>query len=253
VLTISQVAAYAGVSVRTVRWYHQVGLLPEPPRDGSGYRRYGGQAVVDLVRISTLAGAGVPLARIGELLDAEGPEFQAAVTELDAELATRISELQQRRADLAQLPSAERLCVPDKVAELLDLERSIGISERTIAMERDAWILLAATYPEMLDNVFTWKQLTTHDPDFQQLMLAMDEAYDWDADDPRLVDLAKRCLEVMGKLYPAETAADYLADFAVDASRYNLISDYGSEDSPAWVRLNGLVEELSRECGYPTW
>ena len=68
VLTISQLAAYAGVSVRTVRWYHQRGLLPEPARDASGYRRYDGQAVIDLVRISTLAGAGVPLARVGELL-----------------------------------------------------------------------------------------------------------------------------------------------------------------------------------------
>jgi len=252
-LTISQVAAYAGVSVRTVRWPHGVGRLRAPRRDGSVYRRYGGQAVVDLVRISTLAGSGVPLARIRELLHAGAAEFKAAVTELDAELATRIEELQQRRADLAQLPSAERLCVPDKVAELLDLERSIGISERTIAMERDAWILLAATYPEMLDDVYTWKELTTRDPDFQQLMLAMDEAYDWDPDDPRLADLAQRCLEVMGKLYPAEAASDYMAEFAVDANRYSLISDYGSEDSPAWVRLNGMVEELSRECGYPTW
>ena len=185
-LTISQLAKYAGVSVRTVRWYHQRGLLPEPARDSSGYRRYDGQAVIDLVRISTLAGAGVPLARVGDLLEADEAEFRTAVTELDAELAERITELEQRRADLAQLPSAERLCVPDKVAELLDLERSIGVSERTIAMERDAWILLAATYPEMLDEVFAWKQLTTTDPAYQQLLLAMDEAYEWSADDPRL-------------------------------------------------------------------
>ena len=252
-LTISQLARYAGVSVRTVRWYHQRGLLSEPSRDGSGYRRYDGQAVIDLVRISTLAGAGVPLARVGELLHADEAEFKAAVIELDAELATRIDELQQRRSDLAQLPSAERLCVPDKVAELLDLERSIGISERTIALERDAWILLAATYPEMIDDVFTWKQMTAYDPEFQQLMLAMDEAYDWDRDDPRLVDLAKRSLDVMERLYPAEAAAAYMADWSVDTTRYHLVSDHGSEDSPAWIRLNELVEELSRERGYPTW
>ncbi len=39
-LTISQLASYAGVTVRAVRHYHAKGLLPEPPRDGSGYRRY---------------------------------------------------------------------------------------------------------------------------------------------------------------------------------------------------------------------
>ncbi len=252
-LTISQLAAYAGVSVRTVRWYHQRGLLPEPSRDASGYRRYNGQAVIDLVRISTLAGAGVPLARVGELLEADEAEFKTAVTELDAELATRISELQQRRADLAQLPSAERLCVPDKVAELLDLERSIGISERTIAMERDAWILLAATYPEMLDEVFAWKELTTNDPEYQKLLVAMDRAFDWDPDDPRLHELAERCVTVMAQLYPPDAAAKYVASWSVDTSRYRLISDHGMEDSPAWDRLNVLVEELSRKRGYPTW
>ena len=38
-LTISQLASYADVTVRTVRHYHAKGLLPEPERDHSGYRR----------------------------------------------------------------------------------------------------------------------------------------------------------------------------------------------------------------------
>ena len=63
-LTISQLAAYAGVTVRAVRHYHQIGLLPEPARDGSGYRTYDAAAVVRLIRIRTLAEAGVPLARV---------------------------------------------------------------------------------------------------------------------------------------------------------------------------------------------
>ena len=72
-LTIGQLADYAGVTVRAVRHYHQRGLLAEPARDASGYRRYDANAVVDLIRIKTLADAGVPLARIEELL-AAGPE-----------------------------------------------------------------------------------------------------------------------------------------------------------------------------------
>ena len=44
-LTISQLAAYAGVTVRAVRHYHQIGLLPEPARDNSGYRTYNAAAV----------------------------------------------------------------------------------------------------------------------------------------------------------------------------------------------------------------
>ena len=39
-ITIGQLARYAGVTIKAVRHYHKVGLLPEPERDHSGYRRY---------------------------------------------------------------------------------------------------------------------------------------------------------------------------------------------------------------------
>ena len=61
-LTISRLATYAGVTVRAVRHYHQIGLLPEPERTYSGYRTYDAAAVVRLIQIRTLADAGVPLA-----------------------------------------------------------------------------------------------------------------------------------------------------------------------------------------------
>ncbi|MFU9039101.1 MULTISPECIES: MerR family transcriptional regulator [Streptomyces] len=57
-LTIGQLEAHAGVTVRAVR-HHQRGLLAEPERDASGYRRYDAQAVVELIRIKTLGDAGV--------------------------------------------------------------------------------------------------------------------------------------------------------------------------------------------------
>ena len=74
-LTIGQLAAYAGVTVRAVRHYHQIGLLPEPERDASGYRRYGATAVVSLIKIRTLANAGVPLSQIGQMLEADASTF----------------------------------------------------------------------------------------------------------------------------------------------------------------------------------
>lgn len=54
-----------------------VTMWVEPERDRSGYRRYNAQAVVDLIRIKTLADAGVPLTRIRELLRAGPAEFAA--------------------------------------------------------------------------------------------------------------------------------------------------------------------------------
>ncbi|WP_433522622.1 MerR family transcriptional regulator [Nocardia pseudovaccinii] len=67
--TIGQAAAFVGVTVTTVQQYHQYGLVDEPDCDGSGHRRYRAAELMRLVQVRTLAGAGVPLAEIGDLLD----------------------------------------------------------------------------------------------------------------------------------------------------------------------------------------
>lgn len=111
-LTISQLAAYAGVTVRAVRHYHQIGLLPEPARDRSGYRTYDAAAVVRLIRIRSLADAGVPLARVQALLDAGPEEFADGVQEIDKDLRAEIRRLQGTRRRLARLAAGEHLALP---------------------------------------------------------------------------------------------------------------------------------------------
>src|SRR5205814_2375620 len=119
-LTIGQLASYAGVSIRAVRHYHQIGLLQEPQRDASGYRTYDAVAVVRLIRIRTLAGAGVPLARVRELLDADPQTFAAATTEIDRQLRAQIRVLREHRRRIAQLGSGDSLALPDEVVDYLD-------------------------------------------------------------------------------------------------------------------------------------
>src|SRR5512146_1501019 len=92
-ITIGKLAHYAGVTIKAVRHYHQRGLIEEPPRDSSGYRRYSAQHAIALVKIKTLADAGVPLSRIKELLAADPDRFAAAVTEIDRKLQERVAEL----------------------------------------------------------------------------------------------------------------------------------------------------------------
>ena len=111
-LTIGQLAAHAGVTVRAVRHYHARGLLPEPERDASGYRRYDANAVVDLIRIRTLADAGVPLSRVKELLEADEEEFAAAVAEIDKRLRAEIREQQKRRERINRLAAGDSLALP---------------------------------------------------------------------------------------------------------------------------------------------
>ena len=149
-LTIGQLAAYAGVTIRAVRHYHQVGLLPEPSRNASGYRTYDANAVVRLIRIRTLAEAGVPLAQVQDLLDADTETFSEGTTEIDRELRAQIRELQEHRRRIAQLASGDTLAVPQEVSDYLDMVRDIGAAESLIAAERNAWILVAARYPDQI-------------------------------------------------------------------------------------------------------
>ncbi len=113
-LTIGQLAAHAGVTIRAVRHYHAKGLLPEPERDHSGYRRYDARAVVELIRIRTLAEAGVPLSRVRELLAAGPEEFAAAVDDVDRRLRAEIRERQRHRQRIAQLGAGDSLALPPR-------------------------------------------------------------------------------------------------------------------------------------------
>src|SRR5580698_8320849 len=149
-LTIGQLAAYAGVSGRAVRHYHQIGLLPEPERDASGYRRYGATAVVSLIKIRTLANAGVPLSEIGQLLEADAAAFAEAVQRIDRQLREEIERLETSREQIAQLAAGDSLTLPPEVISYLDRLREIGASDRIVAAERDAWILVAARWPERI-------------------------------------------------------------------------------------------------------
>lgn len=118
----NEVAKTAGVTVRTLRHYHQLGLLPEPPRSANGYRAYTAADLARVLRIKRLASLGFPLARIGTLLEemdelaitdaadgeAAGPSSLSALDELDSELALQIEALQERRRTIAAL-KAEQL------------------------------------------------------------------------------------------------------------------------------------------------
>src|SRR6266851_7993832 len=102
-ITIGQLAGYAGVTIKAVRHYHQRGLLTEPSRDSSGYRRYTAEHAITLIKIRTLAEAGVPLARIKELLAANPDRFAAAISDIDRSLQVRAKELAQARERLRRL------------------------------------------------------------------------------------------------------------------------------------------------------
>lgn len=241
-LTISQLAAYSGVTVRAVRHYHAKGLLPEPARDESGYRRYDAAAVVELIRIRTLAQAGVPLSRVRELLSADEEEFAAAIEEIDRRLRGEISERQRLRERVALLAAGDRLALPPEAVDYLDQLRELDIPPRAIEMERDAWILVAAQIPDQMPALMALKRGQIEDPAVAAAYLDLVQAADWDADDPRLPEIADRLVTMIEK-DSEQWSDEQLAEFALDDELAALLDEVFVNAVPVARRLLRLLEE----------
>ena len=183
-LTISQLASYAGVTVRAVRHYHAKGLLPEPERDHSGYRRYNAAAVVELIRIRTLAQAGVPLSRVRELLAAGDEEFAVALADIDRRLRAEIRERQRHREEVSQLSAGDSLALPPEAVAYLDRMRELGFPQHVIEIERDSWILIAAQIPEQVPAFIAIKHAQIEQPVIRRLYLDVAELAECAPDDP---------------------------------------------------------------------
>jgi DNA-binding transcriptional MerR regulator len=247
-LTIGQLAAYAGVTVRAVRHYHQIGLLPEPDRDASGYRRYGAAAVVSLIKIRTLADAGVPLAQIGQMLQADAPAFAEAVHRIDSHLREEIERLETSRQQIAQLAAGDSLALPPEAISYLGRLREIGVSEQVVEGERDGWILVAARWPDHIREVIAAKHAQLDDPQLVRVYRVLSELSEGDpGDDSRLEEVA----DMMAGLFEQADAAGELnlCEAVHDDLGIGVLDALAVESDPRMERLLDLM----RERGWVGW
>lgn len=242
-LTISQLASYAGVTVRAVRHYHQVGLLAEPERNRSGYRSYDAKAVVELIKIRTLADAGVPLAQVPALVNATPAEFAEAVKEIDKRLRAQITRLQRNRAEIAKLAAGDSLALPEEAVEYLDMLRAAGVSEAMIESERDSWILIAAQWPEKMPAWMADKRQQFKDPRMLKFYRLLDPP-GMTPDDPRLPEAADLLVDIA-----EEWAANKQADELDEPAFANLLDSFADQYTPITDRL----QQLLNERGWAGW
>jgi DNA-binding transcriptional MerR regulator len=239
-ITIGQLAAYAGVTIKAVRHYHQRGLLDEPQRDSSGYRRYSAEHAIALVKIKTLAEAGVPLARVKELLAVDAGRFAAAMAEIDRKLQERAEELLRTRERIARLSAGNRLFISAEVADYLDRLLELGVSQRSVQMERDGWILMQSVSPKAAALWIADKRDLIGDPEFRAIYLEYDAAFDWYPDDPRLYALVDRA-----ELWMASRSARLKGGerSIQDPTIAQLVAGWVAASSPAWDRLTEIAKE----------
>ncbi|MCX4672668.1 heavy metal-responsive transcriptional regulator [Streptomyces sp. NBC_01381] len=116
-MRIGELATASGVTTKTVRFYEQAGLVPEPPRTSSGYRDYPGESLTRLAFIRDAQHAGLTLAEIRGILalrdsgQAPCDHVSELIDEHLEEIDRRISELRKTRTALRGL--AERAADTD--------------------------------------------------------------------------------------------------------------------------------------------
>jgi DNA-binding transcriptional MerR regulator len=239
VITIGQLARYVGVSTKTIRVYHDKGLLAEPDRDASGYRRYTAQDAIDLIKIRTLAEAGVPLARIRALKAAPDEAFQRALIEIGNDLTVRIRRLRHTQRRLRELASGHTRLLPAEVDHHLQQLGALGFSERWVSLESDLWILVFATHPDIAHELFRDQAQALTDPILRQIYLDYDHAHDLDPLDPFIADLARRIIDATTQRY----GTGDLPGQATSSEIPGLIQGAVNASSPAWQRLDFLIRD----------
>ncbi|WP_348760155.1 MerR family DNA-binding protein [uncultured Salinisphaera sp.] len=100
--SIGEAARHIDCPASTIRYYEQIGLVPPAQRAANGYRFYDDAAITRLGFVYRARSLGFSLDDVAALLRlADHPN--APCDDVDALVAEKITEVQARRADLAQL------------------------------------------------------------------------------------------------------------------------------------------------------
>lgn len=137
---VGELATASGLTVRTLHYYEQIGLLVPSDRSETGHRLYGEADVARLYRICLLRRLGLPLAEIGRALEEPAWSVHAALTRHLEELDRKAGAIQRLRTRLTGLLAATpgRLSDDylDTVEEMTMLESPVQ-SRITVIVYRD--------------------------------------------------------------------------------------------------------------------
>jgi DNA-binding transcriptional MerR regulator len=238
-MRIGELAALIGVSTRTVRHYHHLGLLPEPTRLANGYREYRSRDAIALARVRRLAELGLSLDEIRDALaDDQGRELREVLMELDADLARQQEAIGARRARLATLLAetdldADSTVSPDMAAVLRALYTE---GSRFAEADREFLALMdTAADPADRDAVLGLMRPLT-DPaalaEGHALYARLDEIAEADPGDPQVAALAA---DVAAHI-PPELAAAMIGHLPAE-------TEDGGQGGVPWQEM--LADELT--------
>lgn len=126
-LKVGEIARRTGISIRTLRYYDEVGLLPPSARTEAGYRLYRSNDITRLQQIRSLRQLGFSLTQVRECLAQPDSSLLGALELQIERLGEQIEKEQQLRTRLAGL--ADRLRRAEAVS-VDDLLRTMEVMTR---------------------------------------------------------------------------------------------------------------------------
>jgi MerR family transcriptional regulator, thiopeptide resistance regulator len=129
---IGDVATATGLTVRTLHYYEEIGLLVPSSRSGAGHRLYSTADVERLYRIGLLRRLGFPLAEIGRILDDSARSLQAAIGRHLEALHERQEAIAHLRARLGELLKTIAAGEDLAIEGLLDVVEEMTMLDSTV-------------------------------------------------------------------------------------------------------------------------
>ncbi|GAC68565.1 MerR family transcriptional regulator [Gordonia soli] len=211
-----ELATLAGVTVRTLRHYHQVGLLTEPERGGNGYRSYDVHDLVRVLRIRRLASLGIPLDRMPGLLD-DTDDAAAVLDDLDHELAEQIERLTSQRRTIAHLRDHRAgPDVPPELAPFFAAFARAGAGGDIARADREGSLLLSHLAGEAGAAQITEFYRRMSEEDRAPLIVDIVTIFEQlgpDSDPDDIDSLALRFADVMADVVGTPESSDLPAEF----------------------------------------
>ncbi|ATL28483.1 MerR family transcriptional regulator [Streptomyces formicae] len=148
--SIGELAARAGLSVKAIRYYTDIGLLPTAPRSAGGHRRYRPEALEHLTLVRQLRALDVPIAAIAGVATGEGGLGDLVAEQL-AGTRSRLAELRWREAALQALDDCSG---PERLRRLRVLAGVRSLPQAAADLAR-AWqrVLPAGLPPRLADDI----------------------------------------------------------------------------------------------------
>jgi DNA-binding transcriptional MerR regulator len=152
---VGELAAATGLTVRTLRYYEEIGLLAASGRSGGGHRLYSRSDVERLYRICLLRRLGLPLAEVGRVLDDPAWSIDAAMAHHLRELDRRMEATARLRSLLARVIGSLGGDRVPNAEDLLDVLEGMTMLETTLQRRISVLVYadLDAAY-EFLTRVF---------------------------------------------------------------------------------------------------